>query len=375
MRIDIRRSARRGRGRHRAPPPRQSPRRAARARRRHGDRAARRPDRAGGRRRGPAVVARLAHVAGAHRAGTGGEHRAADPRPARTRRARGIRHRRRRDDLAASSTGRTPRVCWRGCARCGSACASTRGMPTTSTPSSAAPLRRSRASLRPRRPASRSSGGPVARHRGGRIRLRAVEPHPGRTATGPRRSSPATRSSASRLPHAPASSALAGLAAVDALRVAAWRPRWSAEVDERVLPARAGLDPHGRAPEQGLLPRAGDCREGAQPRAPAAAARRAAARRQRQRAAASTAPRSASASDVVGAITSVALHFEDGPIALAVVRRSTPVDAEFTVDTDAGPVSAAQEVIVPPEAGADGERAAPDAALAPPRRREVSARA
>jgi folate-binding Fe-S cluster repair protein YgfZ len=55
---------------------------------------------------------------------------------------------------------------------------------------------------------------------------------------------------------------------------------------------------------------------------------------------------------VVGAVTSAALHYEDGPIALAVVRRSVSVDAEFAVDTDAGPVSAAQEVIVPPEAGA-----------------------
>jgi hypothetical protein len=56
--------------------------------------------------------------------------------------------------------------------------------------------------------------------------------------------------------------------------------------------------------------------------------------------------------DVVGAITSVALHFEEGPIALAVVRRSVPVDAALVVDTADGPVAAAQEVVVPPEAGA-----------------------
>jgi hypothetical protein len=56
--------------------------------------------------------------------------------------------------------------------------------------------------------------------------------------------------------------------------------------------------------------------------------------------------------DAVGTVTSVALHFEEGPIALAVVRRSTPVDAALLVDTDDGPISAAQEVVVPPDAGA-----------------------
>jgi hypothetical protein len=56
--------------------------------------------------------------------------------------------------------------------------------------------------------------------------------------------------------------------------------------------------------------------------------------------------------DAVGVITSVALHYQDGPIALALVRRTTPVDAALTVDTADGPISAAQETIVPPEAGA-----------------------
>jgi hypothetical protein len=40
----------------------------------------------------------------------------------------------------------------------------------------------------------------------------------------------------------------------------------------------------------------------------------------------------------------VARHFEDGPIALAVLKRNTPVDATL----DAGGVSAAQEVVVAP---------------------------
>ena len=46
----------------------------------------------------------------------------------------------------------------------------------------------------------------------------------------------------------------------------------------------------------------------------------------------------------VGVLTSVARHFEQGPIGLAVVKRSTPVDAELAV----GDVSAAQTVVVDP---------------------------
>ncbi len=50
---------------------------------------------------------------------------------------------------------------------------------------------------------------------------------------------------------------------------------------------------------------------------------------------------------VVGRVTSVAQHFEMGPIALAVLQRSVPIDATLMV----GPISASQEVIVPPTAG------------------------
>ena len=46
----------------------------------------------------------------------------------------------------------------------------------------------------------------------------------------------------------------------------------------------------------------------------------------------------------VGRITSVGRHYEDGPIALAVVKRNTPVDAVL----EAGSISAAQTVIVEP---------------------------
>ena len=58
---------------------------------------------------------------------------------------------------------------------------------------------------------------------------------------------------------------------------------------------------------------------------------------------------------VVGRITAAAVHHELGPIALAVVRRTTDPAATLTVTGTDGVVSAAQEVIVPPEAGAEAD--------------------
>ena len=55
----------------------------------------------------------------------------------------------------------------------------------------------------------------------------------------------------------------------------------------------------------------------------------------------------------VGHVTSAARHHELGPVALAVVRRSTPADATLLVDDESGPVTAGQEVIV----AAEGESA------------------
>ncbi|MBW8872505.1 MAG: folate-binding protein, partial [Leifsonia sp.] len=55
----------------------------------------------------------------------------------------------------------------------------------------------------------------------------------------------------------------------------------------------------------------------------------------------------------VGAVTSAGLHYELGPIALAVVKRSTDPAATLVVDADGTAVAAAQEIVVPPEAGAE----------------------
>ena len=51
----------------------------------------------------------------------------------------------------------------------------------------------------------------------------------------------------------------------------------------------------------------------------------------------------------VGFVGSAARHYELGPIGLALVRRTTPTDATL----EAGGVAASQEVIVPPDAGAN----------------------
>ena len=179
----------------------------------------------------------------------------------------------------------------------------------------------------------------------------AVEPHPG--AGRDWAEAIVTAEEAQRIADAAVSGeiALAGLAAADALRVAAWRPRWSADVDERVLPHELdwirtavhlskgcyrGQETVAKVHNLGHPPRrlVALQLDGSDSVLPAhGAAVRA-------------------GEDVVGVVTSAAFHFEDGPIALAIVRRSTPVDADLTVDTDDGPISAAQEVIVPPEAGA-----------------------
>ncbi|MDA0634057.1 folate-binding protein [Nonomuraea sp. MCN248] len=52
-------------------------------------------------------------------------------------------------------------------------------------------------------------------------------------------------------------------------------------------------------------------------------------------------------SQEVGFVGSAARHYELGPIALALIKRTVPVDAQLL----AGGVAAAQEVVVPPDAG------------------------
>jgi folate-binding protein YgfZ len=145
-----------------------------------------------------------------------------------------------------------------------------------------------------------------------------------------------------------AGAALAGAWALDALRIAAGRPRFGLDTDHRTIPHEVGwietavhlnkgcyrgqetvarVHNLGRPPRRLVLLHF----DGSEDKLP-------------------------SHGDLVlldggsvGFTGSTARHYELGPIGLALVKRSTPVDATFTV---AG-VAAAQEVIVSPDAGAN----------------------
>jgi len=145
--------------------------------------------------------------------------------------------------------------------------------------------------------------------------------------------------------------AMAGTLALEALRIAAWRPRFGTEVDDRTIPHEldwlrsavhlakgcyrgqetvAKVHNLGHPPRRlvmlhldgsdALLPGAGTpvLLEGAP----------------------------------VGTVTSSARHHELGPIALAIVKRSLDPAAALVVETGGVSIAAAQQVIVPPDAGA-----------------------
>lgn len=150
----------------------------------------------------------------------------------------------------------------------------------------------------------------------------------------------------------------AGSLALEALRIAAWRPRQSTEADEKTIPHEldwlrsavhlnkgcyrgqetvAKVHNLGHPPRRlvmlhldgsdGVLPVAGDP--------------------------VSLPPVDAADEVAVGHITSAALHYELGPIALAVIKRNVDPDTDLMVVTDGIRMAAAQEVIVPTDAGAE----------------------
>jgi folate-binding protein YgfZ len=155
--------------------------------------------------------------------------------------------------------------------------------------------------------------------------------------------------------------AAAGTLALEALRIAAWRPRLSTEVDERSIPHELdwlrsavhlnkgcyrGQETVAKVHNLGHPPRRLvmlhlDGSEGVLP-APGAEVLLPA-----------TDAADAAAPTVIGHVTSVALHYELGPIALAVIKRNTDPAAELVVAADGVTIAAAQEVIVPTDAGAE----------------------
>ena len=141
----------------------------------------------------------------------------------------------------------------------------------------------------------------------------------------------------------------AGTLALEALRIAAWRPRLATEVDERSIPHELdwlrsavhlskgcyrGQETVAKVHNLGHPPRrlVQLHLDGATPAAGAVVKLGEA---------------------EVGTVTSAAMHYELGPIALAVVKRSVDPTVDLVVDVDGEAVAAAQEVIVPTDAGAE----------------------
>ena len=151
----------------------------------------------------------------------------------------------------------------------------------------------------------------------------------------------------------------AGLLALEALRIAAWRPRRAREVDEKSIPHEldwlrtavhlnkgcyrgqetvAKVHNLGHPPRrlvmlhldgsEGVLPAPGD---------PVQADR--------------LRPEQEAERVTVGAITSSAIHYELGPIALAVIKRTIPAASTLYVQSEGIVISANQEIIVPQSAG------------------------
>lgn len=145
----------------------------------------------------------------------------------------------------------------------------------------------------------------------------------------------------------------AGLLAAEALRVAAWRPRWAAEVDERSLP-------HETDWLRSAVHLAKGCYRGQEtvakvhnlghpPRRLALLHLDGTAETLPERGAAVVA-----GDAEVGHVTSAARHYEDGPIALAVLSRRAP-DGNLVVHSGDAHIAAAQEIIVPADAGATAD--------------------
>ncbi len=143
---------------------------------------------------------------------------------------------------------------------------------------------------------------------------------------------------------------LAGSLAAEALRIAAWRPRPGSETDEKTIPHELdlmrtavhlakgcykGQETIARVHNLGHPPRRLTFLhlDGSQHTLPA--------------------PGSAVVSEgrTVGRVTSVGHHYEMGPIALAVLKRSVDASVDLLVQDGEEAYAAGQEVIVAPDAG------------------------
>ncbi len=142
----------------------------------------------------------------------------------------------------------------------------------------------------------------------------------------------------------------AGTDALEALRIAAWRPRIAAEGDDKALPHEfdwlrtavhlnkgcyRGQETVAKVHNLGHPPRrlaflSLDGVDVVLPEAGAAVL---------------------DGETEVGHITSAARHFEEGVIALAILKRNANTESELVVDAEGTRIPATQVVIVPPDAG------------------------
>ncbi|HET8878763.1 MAG TPA: folate-binding protein [Arthrobacter sp.] len=143
---------------------------------------------------------------------------------------------------------------------------------------------------------------------------------------------------------------LAGTLASEALRIAAWRPRWGAETDDKTIPHELdllrtavhlakgcykGQETVARVHNLGHPPRRLVFLQldGSQHTLPAVGSEVRAGERK------------------IGAVTSVGQHYEMGAVALAVIKRSAAPDEVLSVVDGTETYPAAQELIVAPDAG------------------------
>ncbi|MFZ4894682.1 YgfZ/GcvT domain-containing protein [Plantibacter sp. Mn2098] len=150
----------------------------------------------------------------------------------------------------------------------------------------------------------------------------------------------------------------AGSLAAEALRIAAWRPRLAAEVDERTIPHELdwlrsavhlskgcyrGQETVAKVHNLGHPPRRLvllllDGSDSVLPEAGSSVYL--------------SAPVEDEERKLLGTVTSSAVHHELGPVALAVVKRTADETATLYVDAAGTTVTATQDVIVPGDAGA-----------------------
>lgn len=145
--------------------------------------------------------------------------------------------------------------------------------------------------------------------------------------------------------------AVAGVLAAEALRIAAWRPRFVTEADERSIPHELDWLRSAVHLEKG-------CYRGQETVAKVHNLGHPPRRIVMLHLDGSDSVLPPEGSEVllgdtvVGRVTSSAMHYELGPVALAVIKRSTAMDAALSIRVDDTVITAAQEAIVPTDAGA-----------------------